>query len=217
MAANFYNASGVMIGLDFHSYWAVPGVLSPLWPHVVGAPFSWLISDKATRLAKVTSNGKPMCQATMDLDGVPHVPLPIVPPHVAEAVQLGGVVIGSGSKAVLAVASVTGQGKPLAVCVEGAFGLNLNCQEGWKLPTGIVLQSNSVMTQPTAGDYACAVLDVLLDNLLSKVSSHLSKKLAGKMKLSKGKDALKEMIKQAIKELRKKHEKSVKDILRSLV
>jgi hypothetical protein len=149
---------------------------------------------------------------------VVHVFIPAAPPHPAlEAIELASIIAASSSKAVLAVASVTGQGKPLAVCIEGGFGLNVNCHEGWKLPTGVVIQPNTVMTQPTADDFASALVDLALDNAIGKVSGSIAGKIAEKMGLKALKNVIKEQIKDRLKQLKKDHDKTIKKVIRDVV
>lgn len=218
MSANFYNESGVMLGLDIHRFWTAAMVPVPTWPYVAVARFAGPSCDTGKLTPSVTSSAKPMCQEGFDLKAVAHIFVPLaLPDPFLEGCELVHIVAASSSKAVLAVASVSGQGKPLAVCIEGGFGLNVNCHEGWKLPTGVVIQPNTVMTQPTAGDFASAFVDLALDNVIGKVSGPIAGKIAEKMGLKALKNVLKELIKDRLKELKKDHDKTIKKVVRDLV
>ena len=85
MSANFYNAGGSMTGLDLHDYWGfifpdpipIPGKAL----HFVHAGFDGKCEEESTRLATVTSSGKPMLQGGFVRERVlPHLPVLPIPP-----------------------------------------------------------------------------------------------------------------------------------------
>lgn len=185
MSCNFYKNSGVMVGIDLHTYHAVVGVLPdvpiPFFPHVVAAPLAW----PATwwkRTGSVQADGFQMIQGGFDIYFVPHVPIMVIPPASSELRHLIiEVISGSGSKAQLQAHSVTGEGNPLATCMAGAVGLNVNCfDDGISAFTGIVVNPGTVKTTPTAGDYAGAVAAWAFDCILGYAVNNAVKKVGGK-------------------------------------
>jgi len=168
MSANFYNMSAVMAGVDLHMYVSVGlggvPVPLPLSPHAVAAPFAWFATlHKATK--SVRADGHPMVQLGYDIYFVPHLPMTLAPPHPAfEPLTLAACIAESGSEARMAVHSVTGLGEPLATCLMGFFGLNVNCWDPIpSAPTGAVVCIGSVKTSPSLGDYAGAVVGYFVD------------------------------------------------------
>jgi hypothetical protein len=167
MSANFYDLSAVMAGVDLHTYLAAGGpvpVPTPLTPHAVAVPFTWTATIyKAT--ASVRADGERMIQLGYDIYLVPHFPLTALPPHpVLEAVALAKTILASGSEARMAVHSVTGCGEPLATCLAGFFGVNVNCWDPMPSgPTGPVICVSSVKTSPSAGDYVGALVGYYVD------------------------------------------------------
>jgi hypothetical protein len=216
MPVCFYNASGAMAGADWHDYvmdaqvGPVPVPVPIKAFHFVMASFEDRCDDDTMRLTHVTSDRRPMIQGDFKLVYVlPHVPITAAPPHPVEAVVWGTIFVLSGSTALLAVATVTGEGKPLACCVYESFGANVNCGEPIDMPTGIVHNSNTVLTQPTADDFARAVLDWAVSGLISKIVGGLFdaavKKYAGKV--------LKKWLKEALYPIRKYAEDLVKGFI----
>jgi hypothetical protein len=169
MSVNFYDDTGVMLAIDFHAY-PTGGVTAPL-PHLVSAPMSRIMATSWKRTSTVTSRTFPMIQKGHDLLFFEH--LPLVPPAgnppgiAADAVAIR---LGASSKANFAVHKVTGEGEPLATCVDGSTGLNSNCTSP-ALPIGYVFQLNSVVTQPTLGDYVAWVAQLAVSDLISRTSS----------------------------------------------
>lgn len=168
MPANFYDNSGVMAGCDLHKF-CTPGpppayiAYNMAHPHLAAAPFLWPTATMWKRTGTVKSDNWQMIQGSFDLYFVPHIPWP-APQGWLEGVELVLIHLDSSSKAQLTAHSVTGQGNALATCIAGAFGLNVNCQEGGlSAPWGVVLNLNTVETSPTAGDYMGAITGWALD------------------------------------------------------
>lgn len=162
MSVNFYNRSGMMAGVDPHPYFAVApgiptGVPQPA-AHLVGVPFHWPLSIWG--ISSVHSDGEEMLAWGFDTYMVPHfpVPLPPIPPGTLEIPELGIIHLESGSGAYMNVHSVTGESSPLATCLFFCMGLNLNCSLAMDLPTGLVVNLNTVETTPTLGDYLGALI-----------------------------------------------------------
>lgn len=177
MSTNFYNINGGMAGVDLHMYIAAAGLVPvslPLHPHIVGATFDWATCSQKTIVRTVTSEGFAMLQNGHEICLVPHLPILFPFPHAAEAGQIGWVFGASTTTAVMSVHSVTGQGEPLATCLKGAWGVNENCDSPFDAPTGVVHNSNSVQTTPTAGDYANAALGVLWSSIGSLLPEHIA-------------------------------------------
>lgn len=162
MSVNFYNSFGLMAMVDLHGYKPAP----PVWPHVVCAPLWWVAAIER-RVASVTSNSHPMVQGGLDLYMVPHIPAGPPPGAVSAPVTLSAIHLMSGSVAYLAVHKVSAAGSMLACCVSGMIGYNVNCNEPIDLPTGLVVQCNTVQTQPTLGDYLGALVAYALDAALA--------------------------------------------------
>src|SRR4029077_15929909 len=129
-----------------------------LAPHIVGCSFSSaLLLTTSKHLLTITMNGPLFSmQGGYDIYLVPHIPIPPAAPDPLEAAQLAMVLALAGSKAQMSVHSVTGGGGALAPCITGAGGSNINCNDPIDGPTGVVYNLNTVMTAPTAGDYAGA-------------------------------------------------------------
>lgn len=234
MSANFYNSSGIMVGIDVHTYWTALEVPIPA-VHLVGAPLWWKIADAKKRLARITSDGEPMCQEGMDLAYVPHAPIPIppvLPCWPLEAAELAATIFGASSKAVLSVASVTGEGKPLAVCIYSGFGLNVNCHELVSVPTGVVIQLNTVVTEPTFDDFVGAIVGTLIDNAIGALGKKIAGAIAKKFGFApsdenqqgweaivknRAKQLAKDVVKWVSKEVLKEIKKDANDILHRVV
>lgn len=202
MSASFYNQSGDMFGFDCHRYW-VAGLPPPAFTlYIVTIPFTHTVDDDAKITARVTSAGRRMFHGGTSFTFVPHVPIPVGPPCPARAwVEFAWIVLFSKSKAVLAAGSVTGQGKALAICIEGAWGVNLNCNEPTSLPTDKVRSFNSVITTPSGADLVIAALDVAMDFLLGKVVDRLLKGVLGKVVPKKWQDWFKERVPEPVKKI----------------
>jgi hypothetical protein len=176
MASNFYNMHGLMHGIDPHDYMAFPAIPMPM-PYVVGVPFMWLDSTPQKIARTVTTNGaRALCGGYTNML-VPHVPIPLAPPGPGEVAILACVIAASGTKAQLSAHKVTHQGEALAVCVKAMIGLNVNCGDPFDVPTGLVLNLNSVETLPTAGDYAGAIAGYIVDAALGWALGAAGKKL----------------------------------------
>lgn len=212
MSVSFYNANGTMIGADLHDYWTVippapPPVVIPAL-HFVVATFDGPCDEAKTRPANVTSDGKPMIQKDFKRTFVgPHLPLTAAAPHPSEIMNWLTTVALSGSVALLGVATVTGGGNPLACCVYGAAGANLNCGDPIDLPLNLVINENSVLTQPTDMDFAEAVFMFAMSGLVSLGVGKAFDKLG---------DGWKSYVKKKIRDdlvvpIRKKAEDIVKD------
>ena len=159
MSVNFHNNFGLMVFVDIHKYDPAP----PIWPHLVEVPFFWPPSLFTKRIPSVTSMTHQMIKGGLDLYLVPHVPLGPPPGALAPWVQLAKIILMSGTKAQLTVHSVTGDKDKLACCTTGMIGFNVNCNDPIDLPNGLVLQFNTVQTQPTLGDYLGALASYALD------------------------------------------------------
>lgn len=166
MSANFYDTLGVMIGVDSHGYKPGP----PVWAHMVGISFGTPAALLTKRTPRVTSEGLPMLQQGYDVYLVPHVPVPSTVSAPGAAAQLQLIIKRSGSKAQLAVRSVTGQGQKLACAVSGMVGANVNCNDPLDLPNGCVIQVNTVQTRPTKGDFAAAAMGGGVDATLGALA-----------------------------------------------
>jgi hypothetical protein len=191
MSVNFYDQSGVMVGVDFHRYFKVVpipvvGVLGApqeCFPHFVTVPFLWPSSFTPKLTDRVRSDGWKMVQGGFDLYLVPHVPL-AKDWGILEVFQIADVIASSSSKAAMTVHSVTGQGAPLATCLNHFLGSNGNCND-WPTSmscpnTNVVLNFNSVKTTPTLGDY----LAYVIGTLLGAVQGYLMGKLYKLLKLT---------------------------------
>ncbi|MBK8253264.1 MAG: hypothetical protein IPK82_11435 [Polyangiaceae bacterium] len=171
MSVRFYNTTGVMVGVDLHSYHAcVPPdpfpVFIPFHPHVVGETFRSPICDGKSKLNNITADAAPMLQKDHKFYVFPHIPIPVPPPYPTEVTQVALAIAGSKTTCVMGVASVTGAGQPLATCLAGWWGLNLDCSSPLDIPSGAVFNGNTVRTQPAISDYANAILDIALGSVL---------------------------------------------------
>lgn len=212
MSASFYNAAGRMLGADLHDFYMITPDLAPkVIPalHAVYAAFDDSCDDDKTRPKNVTSDRRSMIQKGFKLIRIlPHLPLTPAPPFpVLQAVNWGTMFALSGSVALLGVASVTGGGASLAVCVHGSFGANLNCGDPIDLPLNLVYNENSVVTRPTDMDIAEAVFLFAMYGLVSLGVGKAFDKLG---------DGWKSYVKKKIKDkivipIRKKAEDVVKD------
>jgi hypothetical protein len=172
MSVSFYNANGTMIGADLHEYLSIvlpdPAPVPIPALHFVFASFDGRCEDEKTRPKNVTSDGQPMIQKEFKRISVgPHLPLTPAPPHPSEYVAWTMIILLSGSTAMLAVATVTGGGQPLACCLYNCLGANLNCGDPFDLPLDVVINENSVLTQPTLGDFVEAIISSIISGVIS--------------------------------------------------
>jgi hypothetical protein len=167
MSVNFYNNRAWMVGVDLHDYYVPgpgPGIPVP-WGYVVFAPMWWPPATFWKRTGTVTADGWKMIQGGFQLRLVPHIPALPPPPHpLSQAINLALIILLSKSTATMTVHSVTGEGKALATCVYGAFGLNANCG---KQLVGPVIDPSTVRTSPSLGDYASAVAAFALGKVIN--------------------------------------------------
>lgn len=180
MSVAFYDTRGGMLGCDLHEYVAYPAEPIPSHPHIVGAFFDGPGTDWK-RTASVRSEGHPMIQRGHDWLPIAHMPIPLPPPSPLEIPVAAWILVTSSSKARMAVHSVTGQGTPLATCLGRALGLNVNCGRPFAMPTGFVVNPNSVQTTPTLGDYLGALAGYVLDAALGVVMGRLFGKVGDKL------------------------------------
>ncbi len=175
MSACFYDMGGVMVGVaDLHDYIAAPAIPTktlhfatiPLWSR-----------PRTGDAATVTSEGKEMAKEGFKNYLVPHVPIPIppVPPGPDEPKMLAIIFATSKSTAYLGRGTVTHGGTPLACCVVSMVGVNGNCGSG----PGVVINPNSVVTTPSAGDFASAIVGRALDLLAGELMSDMLKGVPG--------------------------------------
>jgi hypothetical protein len=172
-------------GAEFHTYIALgpKGVPIPKEnsPHVT-LKFGFYKEEATLSKAanNVTSDGHKMMQQGYDFYFTDHVPVPVGFPHPLEIPQLAKVVAGSGSKLQMASMSVTSGGNPLACCLWKEYSANLNCSDPVDVPLNLVVNLSSVITSPTAGDYAGALASATLDTLFNLGFGRLLKKVGVK-------------------------------------
>lgn len=222
MSANFYNAAGKMIGVDVHDYWAwIPPDPVPIDStaiSIVDALFSKDCGDEKTRLAHVTSSGKPTLQGGFTSTKIFHypeiaiAPIPGLPPHPLQVYQACVVYAYASSTALLRKATVSGGGKPLAVCMSGAFGVNMNCGDPVDTPTGVVYNPNTVMTEPSTGDFVSAWISLTVDGIVSVLVGKLIEFLVGPLLpeplMKEIEDKIKEKVHEMVDEQKAKHLKA---------
>lgn len=170
MSVCFYDNGGEMAGIDAHEYFTIGplGVPVPVLftPHLVGAPNSHAIARFDKRTPTVTAESRLMIQRGFTIHAVPHLPMTFLPPHpAAELANIAKIIVGSSSKAVMGIASVTGEGASLATCLAACVGANANCGPG----VGVVVNPSSVVTSPTAADYAGAAAAWIMSLVLGEV------------------------------------------------
>ncbi|MDI3291755.1 hypothetical protein [Polyangium sp. 15x6] len=161
MSVNFYNNLAIMAGIDLHDFYP-PGVVdernaAKFWPYAVGAPFWWPAAWVWGRTGTVTADGWQMIDEDFSLFLVPHTHIVGVPGPM-QAMQYAKILGPSGSEPALTIRSVTVKGAPLAACIHGAVGLNLNCWEDGDHPSGLVLSVTSVKTTATLGDVVAGIV-----------------------------------------------------------
>lgn len=154
MSVAFYNERGFVIGVDFHPG-CLPAAAATRGFCLVSAPFGQLACTAGKKIQGVTFDSHPSIQAGFDLYLVAHCPSDL------------RVDLCSGSKAVMNVHKVTIKKEKAAVCLESCVGLNMDCNEPVDLPTGGVINPNSVVTQPTTGDYVGSLANAALDSAIS--------------------------------------------------
>ena len=156
MSRNFLDNSAWMVGVDLHTYLAlVPPspapVPVPFHPTAVACRFAHFSNGE--RCSTVTADGQRMIKSTFDLDGVPHLSVPVPPPHLAELANLLFIVATSGSAPSLYTPTVTGEGTPLSACsLAESIAMNINCGQ----MINVVICVSTVKTEPSAADYAKA-------------------------------------------------------------
>jgi hypothetical protein len=185
MSVNFFNNACVMAGVEMHEFVHLAPtpkgeVEIPLFPYFVGLPFWWPIATFWNRTGKVTADTFQMMNVSFSLLFVIHINLGGVPGP-GQPYNLFKIVGTSGSEASLGIGSVTGEGEPLAACLAGPVGLNLNCWKVGDQPTGVVFSPCSVKTTPTALDYALAGLKWLSVGFLGEYVGKLVGKKLGQV------------------------------------
>lgn len=203
MSSNFYNTSGIHLnGLELHEYVALAGKIDG-HPHASGQyNFFRPLATLGKKADRVTADKWPMLQQGYDFYVIPHCPVPAPPPNPgAEAVTLAKVIANSGSKCQMAVMSVTSKGNPLACCISNMLSANQNCSDPIDLEINLVVNLNSVVTNPTPGDYKAAFWSGLVDKALGVAVGESAKWAVGKKyKLPPDKFNLKqELIVDAVK------------------
>jgi hypothetical protein len=209
MTVNFLDKSAFMAGLDLHTYCPAvpPGAEIPAWPYLVGARFSalstwWKLTEKST------SQSNPMVRDGWSLRLVPHVPVP-APPGPKQALEYLGIVVTSGSEPLLTVASVTGEGSPLAVCLDGCAAWNMNCGPFESdMLTGFVLCFNSVKTTPSLSDVVGAIAKGIAGTIVAPLVGYI---------VGKKFDGLGIVVKEIEKPLSKYFKKAYDKIAKPLV
>ena len=177
MSANFKNNTATMSGIDLHTVKFLPP-MSPKeivtghavedWPHAASIGFASPAGDEGKRTSKLTADKAKMIREGFTIGKVSHVPM-LGPFHPAEAVQLAKIIKNSKTKVFMTIMSVTSEGDPLAICLKGPVGIDLNCNSDDSLmPTGMVLCLCSVETQPTVKDFVFRTFDEFIKKWLAK-------------------------------------------------
>lgn len=173
MSTCFYDNSGIMNGVDSHTYLTIgpEGIPLPviMTPHGAHTAFMGPAHDASKRTATVLAEGWKMIKIGFSNKLVVHVPWTFLPPHPAEAIEIATIIALSSSTALLGVASVTGEGGALATCAGDCVGINANCGPGF----GLVVNPSSVITSPTAGDFADAAAEWAFNIILGEVAGKL--------------------------------------------
>ncbi len=184
MSSNFHNTRGMHLnGLEIHEYVAAPEVSIKYHPHASGQ--FWFMQPMATlwkKADRVTADARAMLQQGYDFYIIPHCPVPLPPPGPGEAAVLAKVIVNSGSKLQMAVLSVTSGGNPLACCISNMLSANQNCSDPFDVDVNLVLNLNSVVTTPTAGDYAAAIASGLVDKAMGAAFGWAAGKAADRAK-----------------------------------
>jgi hypothetical protein len=199
MSANFLDKRAKMFGLDDHLYLCGPPNGPPIpksdHPHAAFCEYSSFDNGKHT--TTVTSEGEYMLPADWEKKVLPHLPVPVPLPHLAELALVAVIIAAGTSKSRLKASTVTGQGRALTCCVLSSVGWSANCSG-----SGVLYQSNSVVTSPTAGDYIEMAVGYALDKFLGRVVDRLLKGVPEPFKslLGKGIDLIKDPIVDFAKE-----------------
>ncbi len=187
MPCNFYDTTGAMLGLDLHKYWmAAPPSPVPVETRAayVNAAQYYVspVEDSKTLTASVTSDGKRMVQGKCKLKWVPHYPVIVPGPPFPglEQLEIGLTIMFSSSVPVVRRQSVTGERQPMAICMISAIGLNLNCGDPVKMPTGWVINLNTVKTGISWQDVVPVVVEWGIDSLAGIITKRFSKKFLEK-------------------------------------
>ncbi|WP_437931703.1 hypothetical protein WMF37_21405 [Sorangium sp. So ce291] len=178
MPANFYNNKAAMVGMDRHPARFLTGTAKDYiggekkpWYYFVAVPFWWPGGADEKRTSTVTADGEKMIRDPFTVGAVPHVPAP-APFHPLQALTNGSIVKDSKSRPFLSTTRVTSQGDPLATCILGPVGADMNCQEvdGGKPEalTGLVISGCTVMTQPTVKDFVFRIFDEFIKEWLAE-------------------------------------------------
>jgi hypothetical protein len=184
MSANFYSKTwaSLMLGFEEHGYFAnvegVPVLLADK-PHTTLSNLRLCTKAAST----VTAEGCPIWQEDGANTWSLHFPLNIVlgpPAHpIAEAAMLVVIHALCTTTARLAVHSVSGEGRPLACCIDGCFGINQNCSDVFVSQfSNLVLTWTSVVTQPTLGDFLWALAGIAVAKVVKWLFSKLGSLIA---------------------------------------
>jgi hypothetical protein len=177
MSSCFYTKLiGGQAGIDVHDSYPMVALAGwyAIWPHTF-----W----KTT--GRVSADCFGMIQQGFELYLVQHLPTSVDPKALATAVVATA---GSGSTPFLCKQNVTGERSPLACCVQSFVGLNVDCwSEGVikSAPSAELVSVSSVVTTPTASDWASATFRLLWSNLMSNL---LGKAFGNAGKLEEGMD-----------------------------
>lgn len=190
MSAMFYTNRTVMVGTDLHK------CNSDLDPHVV---FVGCANVGTGRTGTVTADALPMIRSDFSNFLVPHVCVPLSEPAL---VFLALTNLGSSSKPFLKVQSVRAEGKALATAMSDWWGMNMNCDSPFAMPTGHTLSSSSVWTSPTLADWLEAVYDAALSSAIGWIIGKLAGGIGGRFQetsrfTDEGKAVLEFVLKQA--------------------
>ncbi|MBW2532712.1 MAG: hypothetical protein JRI55_14570 [Deltaproteobacteria bacterium] len=146
-----------MAGVDPHSKLPMVTAAAPYasWPN------AWF-----KKTSTIVTDGGKMVRDGHKLWLVVHVPIPPTPPTLVLAALA---ILASSSEPFLCKRTVKGQGDALACCAVACVGVNANCTDlspFSSLPSGVVLSITSVVTTPSAGDWAAAILGYAIDNVV---------------------------------------------------
>jgi hypothetical protein len=170
MSSCFYDMRGVMAGIDEHIFWKL--VKGAGWPGIlVGVPSKTkhLVMtghnspNNGKHTTTVTSEGNQMLKKDFNNEYFGHIPLTPNLASVLGVAWLAGVVVRSKTQPFMSMPSVTGQGAPLACCVVSMIGANVNCG-GY----GVVVNPNTVVTNPSLADFARALLGLAVNKAIDK-------------------------------------------------
>lgn len=215
MSANFLDKRAYMLGWDDHLYLFAAGkVPVPKFDHPHGVYADYASFDNGKHTTTVTSEGQYMLPADWEKEVVPHMPVPVPIPHPAEA-ALAIYFSGTGkSKSRMKASTVTGQGRALTCCVLGAVGWSANCSG-----SGVIVQSNTVVTSPTAGDYVEMAVGYALDKFLGGIVDGLLEGVPEPLAsaIEKGLDLIKDPVvewtQEKARELTESMEEAIDDLL----